>query len=277
MPISSRPDGTPIRDLHPLRRIMPFIMPGRNEAFVLFDQAVDVEPVNRFLAERNRRRPADRQITLFHTVLRAIGLALHEFPRLNRFIAGSRLYDRRGIWLSFSAKKRLERDAPIFTAKLAFDPAEPLDGMVDRIYGLLAEGRSERPTRSEREARGFLRLPAGVLRLGTRLLRWADGHNLLPASFISGDPLYASAFIANLGSVGLDAAFHHLFEYGTTPIFVTVGRVQRVPVATDDGVVASRTVVPLRYTYDERVEDGFYAARALERLKAMLEDPSQLG
>jgi len=31
----------------------------------------------------------------------------------------------------------------------------------------------------------------------------------------------------------------------------------------------------LRYTYDERVEDGFYAARALERLQALLEEPER--
>jgi hypothetical protein len=32
----------------------------------------------------------------------------------------------------------------------------------------------------------------------------------------------------------------------------------------------------MRYTYDERVEDGFYAARALERLAACLNDPATL-
>ena len=32
----------------------------------------------------------------------------------------------------------------------------------------------------------------------------------------------------------------------------------------------------MRYTYDERVEDGFYAARALERLAACLAEPATL-
>jgi pyruvate/2-oxoglutarate dehydrogenase complex dihydrolipoamide acyltransferase (E2) component len=43
-----------------------------------------------------------------------------------------------------------------------------------------------------------------------------------------------------------------------------------------DGSIASREVFSLRYTYDERVEDGFYAARALERLQALLEEPESL-
>jgi hypothetical protein len=124
--------------------------------------------------------------------------------------------------------------------------------------------------------KGFLRLPAPLLRLAVRLQRVLDGWNLLPWALIKDDPLYASAFIANLGSVGLDAAYHHLYDYGTIPIFVTMGRVQRAPLVRDDGSVASDEVFRLRYTYDERVEDGFYAARALERLAACLADPREL-
>jgi hypothetical protein len=115
-----------------------------------------------------------------------------------------------------------------------------------------------------------------VLRLGVRVVRRLDAWGLLPASFSADDPLYASAFVANLGSVGLDAAYHHLYEYGTIPIFVTLGRLHRAPLVRADGSLGIREVFTLRYTYDERIEDGFYAARALERLQALLETPAQL-
>lgn len=276
MPLIARRDGTPIPDLNPVRRIMPFLMPGRNGAYVLFEQTIDAGPAARFLEAANARRPQDRPITLFHLVLRAIGLGLAAFPRLNRFVAGSRLYQRNGIWLAFSAKKRLDRDAPIFTAKIPFQADERLATMVDRLYDVLGEGRSGRESATDREIRFLLRLPAPFLRLGVRIIRWLDAYNLLPASFIENDPLYASVFIANLGSVGLDAAHHHLYEYGSIPIFVTVGRLHRAPVVVPDGSVSSREVFVLRYTYDERVEDGFYAARALERVSAVLESPEQL-
>ncbi|HLK10570.1 MAG TPA: 2-oxo acid dehydrogenase subunit E2 [Candidatus Binatia bacterium] len=275
MPLRRRPDGTPVAGLHPVRRIMPFLMPTRNEAFVLFEQEIAVAGARAFLAAANAGRPAGREITLFHLVLHALGTALAEFPRLNRFVAGSRLYDRRGIWLSFSGKQRLDRDAPIFTAKVPFTSGEPIGAMVDRIVEAIGEGRSGRESATDREIRTVLRMPAPLLRLGTRLVRWLDGRNLLPAGFVAGDPLYASAFVANLGSVGLDAAYHHLFEYGTIPIFVTIGRVRRVPRARPDGAVGVLDVLPLRYTYDERVEDGFYAARALERVQALLEEPDR--
>jgi len=215
-------------------------------------------------------------VTLFHLVLRALGVIFTEFPRLNRFVSGSRLYQRRGVWLAFSGKQRLERDAPLFTAKIPFDPAERLDGMVERILASLGTGRSGRETATDREIKTFLRLPAPVLRFGVRAARRLDAWGMLPASFTAGDPLYASVFVANLGSVGLDAAYHHLYEWGTIPVFVTIGRLQHVPVVLPDGTVTSREVFTLRYTYDERIEDGFYAARALERLQALLESPEQI-
>jgi len=276
MPLFRRPDATPVAGVHPVRRIMPFLMSTKNGAFVLFEQQVASEPSARFLATFNADRPPNRQATLFHLVLRAVGLVLTDHPRLNRFVAGSRLYQRHGVWLSFSAKQRLERDAPIFTAKIPFDAAEPLGALVDRAHGVVAEGRSGRESATDREIKAFLRVPAPVLRVGVRAVRRLDAWGLLPASFTANDPLYASVFVANLGSVGLEAAYHHLYEYGTIPIFVTIGRVRSIPVVLEDGRVTGRQIVTLRWTYDERIEDGFYAARALERLQALLETPEQL-
>jgi len=129
---------------------------------------------------------------------------------------------------------------------------------------------------SDREIGLLVRLPRFALRAVTWLQPRLDRLGLLPARLVEDDPLYASAFVANLGSVGLDAAYHHLFEYGTVPIFVTMGRVHRAPLVHDDGRVGSHEVFVLRYTYDERIEDGFYAARALEALAGYLADPAAL-
>jgi hypothetical protein len=85
--------------------------------------------------------------------------------------------------------------------------------------------------------------------------------------------MYASAFIANLGSLKLDAAYHHHYEYGNIPIFVTVGRVHDAVVARADGTVGTRKEVVLKWNFDERIEDGLYAARALELLRARLAAP----
>jgi len=275
MPIVTRRDGGPADGLSSLQRIMPFLMPRRNDAYVLFEQQIDTTAPKRLLARLNADRPDDTRVTLFHCVLRALGIALTEFPRLNRFIVGGRVYDRRGVFLSFSAKRRLDRDAPVFSSKLAFDARESLVAMSERLHAELRRGRRGE-TASDREIRTLLPLPGPVLRALVWVQRRLDAWNLLPERLLADDPLYASAFVANLGSLGLDAAYHHLFEYGTIPIFITMGRVHRAPVVHDDGSVGSREIFVLRYTYDERIQDGFYAARALERLAEILGDPEQL-
>jgi hypothetical protein len=269
-------DGTPVPNVHPVRRIMPFIMPSKNGAFVLFEHDIPTAPLLAFLSGVNRDRPREKPVTMFHCVLRALGVALTDFPRLNRYVAGSRLYARKGVWIAFSAKQKLERDAPLFTAKVDVRTGEPIGPFVDRVLAVLGEGRSGKETAADREIKTFLRLPGPVLRAAVKLQRVLDAWNLYPSSLLVDDPLYASAFVANLGSVGLDAAFHHLYEYGNIPIFATMGRIHKAPVVYDNGSVGSREVFRMRYTYDERVEDGFYAARALERLAACLADPATL-
>ncbi len=114
----------------------------------------------------------------------------------------------------------------------------------------------------------LLRLPNPLLRLGIGCVRALDAMGLLPGAMLRSDPMYASVFVANLGSVGLDAGYHHLWEYGTIPIFCVLGRVRA---GADD-----RRRVVLKYTYDERTEDGLYCARSLEILRELLEKPSLL-
>jgi hypothetical protein len=276
MPIKERSDGSATPGLGNLRRMMPYLMPTRNEAFVLFAQEIDAAPTRELATRLNQARSPDRPVTQFHMLLRGLTHVLAEFPRLNRFVVGGRHYDRDGIWIAFSAKMRLDADAPVFARKMRFSPDETLLEMVDRIYEVLFDGRSGRESASDREVHAILRLPGFLRRTVVRAGRRLDALGLLPQAMVDNDPLYASAFVANLGSVGLDAAYHHLFEHGTTPIFVTMGRVHRAPYVRDDGSVASREIFALKYTFDERTEDGFYAARALERLRALLEDPARL-
>jgi hypothetical protein len=242
---------------------------------VLFEQAIPTAPLWALLERLNGERSDADRVTLFHCVLRAIGMALTDFPRLNRFVVGGRLWERRGIWLALTGKQRLDRDAPVFSIKVRFDPTESLVDFAERLQRTLRQGRKGEAA-SDREIGLLVRLPRFLLRAIMWLQPRLDRLGLLPKRLLEDDPLYASAFVTNLGSVGLDAAYHHLFEYGTVPIFVTMGRVHKAPLVHDDGRVGSHEVFVLRYTYDERVEDGFYAARALEALAAYLGDPTAL-
>jgi hypothetical protein len=239
-------------------------MRGRNESAVYFEQRVDVSRTLPWL-EAFRERTGLRA-SLLHLVVWAAGQVLHERPRLNRFTAGGRLWQRRGIWVSVSAKKALGDEHPIVVVKREIDPARGFADLVRDLLGAIAEGRSERPSATDRELSLVLKLPGFVLAALVRLQMALDRFGLLPGALLRSDPLYASLFVANLGSVGLDACWHHLYEYGNIPIFLVMGKVAEEP--------GGRRVLPLRYTFDERIEDGLYCARALELLRARVEDPA---
>jgi hypothetical protein len=203
-----RPDATLVRDLSTMRRFMPFVSPRRNESLVLFAQTIDAEPGFAFLESANASRAPERRITYFHLLLRACALALIERPRLNRFTAGGRLWQRDGVWLTFSAKRAFEDDAPILTVKRRFDGDVSLVQMVDDILDRLSAGRKGRRTQSDNEMDLMLRLPGPLIRALMWLARKADALGLYPRAMIEPDPLFTSAFIANLGSVGLAAGYH---------------------------------------------------------------------
>lgn len=261
---TTRPDARPAEGVPPYRRFMPALMPTRRASSVLLDQRVALDRTRAFLDEFNVARGA--HATVFHVVIWAIVRTLAAHPRLNRFVAGGRLWQRDGIWISYTAKKAFDEDAPLFEVKRRFEPDVSFADVVKLLHGDVAAGRDPgHVDATDRQLRVLLALPHSVRRAAVLAVNRLDALGLLPRSWIEPDPFFASVFVTNLGSVGLDAVFHHLYDYGNIPLFCAVGRVH------DDG---GHPVVSLKFTYDERVDDGFYAARALEDLRAMVEDPA---
>jgi hypothetical protein len=264
-----RRDGT-LAKVPPYRRMMPFLMRQRNESIVLFEQQLDMSRAQPWLEAWHAR--TGQHATAFHLVLHAIARVLHDRPHLNRFVAGRRIYDRRGVFMTFAAKKAFRDDAPLATVKRAFVPGESFAGMVEALNADIQVARSDAISKVDRELSVLLRLPGFLLAASVALLRWLDGLGLAPRALIGDDPMYTSAFVANLGSLQIDAAYHHLYEYGNCPLFCTVGRLAPAPVVVG-GAIEIRPSLVLRYSYDERIEDGFYAASALARVRGWIEDP----
>lgn len=272
----NRPDGTLVHDVPPTRAIMPYLMKRRNESAVYFTQEVDLGAVAPALADF-RERYDQQHVTVFHVVLGALARTLHERPGINRFVAGGRLYERRGVQLSWAAKQRFDDDGALVVVKRDFPKDEKFLDLVRDIDGRDARARTVGDHATDRELRAILALPGVARRAALAAVRTADAFGALPRWFIDGDPMFASAFLANLGSIRLDAAFHHLYEYGSIGLFCVIGPATEVPVVGGDGQWSSRPRVTLRLTYDERLEDGFYAHRSLERFQQLLEDPDELG
>jgi hypothetical protein len=272
MPLFSRPDGTLCKDVSPARRIMPFLMPTRNESAVYFTQQVDLTRTLPWLQDQAEKLGA--KVTLFHVFAYAATRTLHARPRLNRFVAGSHLYQRKGIWFSYSAKKALNDDSPLVVIKRECNPEWTFADLVKTFSGDVREGKSDKLSHVDKELSLILALPAFLIRFIIRLQFRLYDWNLLPQAFIRPDPMFASMFIANLGSIKLEAASHHLYEYGNIPIFAVLGRIHKPVVADHDGNPVTRTMAEIKYTLDERTEDGLYCAQSLDLLRHMVEDPA---
>lgn len=266
-----RPDGVPVRDLHPMRRLMPVLMPARNSAAVYYHQQLDLTQTLPWLAARSTATGV--RTTLFHLIQFAMLQTLVQRPELHRFVAGRRIYQRKRYELSYAVKKKLDDKAAMTAVKLELQPTDTFAEVVAKADAIIGDGRGSKQLPAETETALATRLPVWALGWLIALQRQLDAWNVLPAALTRHDPLYASVFMANLGSIGLEAPFHHLFEWGTVPIFVVVGRTKQAPWVDDAGQLEVRPCVDLRYTYDERIADGLYCARSLDILRRIVERP----
>lgn len=268
--LTTRPDGTLVTNLSATRALMPLLMERRSEATVFFEQELDVTETMRFVDAWNAAHPEER-ITLFHVFMWAIAATLHERPRLNRFVSGGRIYQRRGVHLSFAAKKKkLDDDAALVTIKREVAPGASMAEVAAVLHADIRTGRDDAPRPEDREVELSTRFPTFLVKLVLKGMQLLDRWNLLPASVIAHDPLYTSVFVANLGSLGIDAAFHHLYEWGNCPFFAALGKTRTV--RTDEG---ARQVATIRYAFDERIDDGLSCARSLELLRRRVEQPAE--
>jgi hypothetical protein len=276
MPLFRRADGVVMKRLPPVRVLMPYLMRGRNESVVYHEYVLDLTRTTPWLKAYNDARPGGPKATLFHLFLWGCARALHERPGLNRFVNNGRIYERKGVQLSFAAKRGFRDDAPLATIKKEFPKDEPFEECVQRLAAHIKEGRGDKPRPVDKEVKLVTRLPGWLLHAALALLRFLDRHNLLPGFMMRTDPMYASLFAANLGSVGIDNTFHHLYEYGTVSLFGVLGTTGPKLFVGADGKPEVREAVQVRWTFDERVNDGLYCVGSLQIVKDSVEDPERV-
>ena len=93
-------------------------------------------------------------------------------------------------------------------------------------------------------------------------------HGIYPEDLKKGDPNYTTCLLANLGSIKADSCYHHLSNFGTNSMMITIGTMQKD--------ANGRDVVDITATLDERIADGFYFARSLQFGKYLIEHPQYL-
>jgi pyruvate/2-oxoglutarate dehydrogenase complex dihydrolipoamide acyltransferase (E2) component len=274
MPLFRRSDGVLVKDESLVRRMIPYLMRGRNESAIYHTEVIDMSKLRPWMRAYNRAHP-NEPVTLFHLVLFGVGRALNVRPGLNRFVSGGRIYQRKGVHLSFAAKKKMDEKSPLVTVKLEFPETEPFPETVRRIKESIGEGRSDRESTVDKELKFFLALPHLMLRGVIAIARFLDRWNLMPASMIKSDPMYTSAFVANLGSIGIDRTYHHLYEWGNASLFAVIGVPRKVVTVGAGDKMVVKEMVEVRWTFDERINDGFYCGLAMKHAARVIEDPEK--
>ena len=268
-----RKDINITKDIPPFRKILNSLTPSRNAAIIYFTQTLDI--TNTEIWMQGYQESTGRKINFLHLYVTIVGREFYKHPRLNRYVTGNRFYQRDGVTISVSAKKKKENGGKIVLLKLPVFAQDTVDAVQDRFLKMLGEGRDQEEIYQEKETRLFSKLPGFVLRGALRLIRLLDKFHLLPGFFVDPDPLYSSIVVANLGSVGLDAAYHHLYEYGNCPFFAVIGKTYET-VVVKDGKTEIRKFVDIKYSFDERVEDGLACGYGLAALQRMIENPELL-
>jgi hypothetical protein len=276
MAFKKRRDGIYLKKLPAFRRIFPYLMPTRDESVIFANQKIGVDRLLDWLEKLNRGREKSERISFFHCVLTAAARVLRLRPQLNRFVAGKRIYRHKDITITFIVKKAMTEEADESEARVVFTGEETLAEVRDKVNGHIERARGAEKGSDDKLIEFVGGLPRPILNFVDRLFRWLDYHNLMLGFLMETIPLYTSVYLANLGSINLNAVYHHLYEYGTASTFAVIGKIHKEPWVDERDRISVRRCVEMSFTLDERVSEGFYYARSIALLTALLEHPELL-
>ncbi len=267
-----RRDGTLIRDIDGMHYVMPLMYPNRcdNEAYMTINICVD--NTEAFIRQMNRENPENR-ITMFIIIITAILKTIALRPQMNRFIANKNVYQRNELTAAFTVKKTFSDDGDETLARIEASYDDDIFTLANKIneqIALCKTGTDESTDAME----VIKKLPFKHL-IGA-IARFLDRHGWMPRSVIATDPYQCSVVLTNLGSIGMNIGYHHLMNWGTTSLFLVVGKKHNRAHFDQDGNMNMKRELSLSFTIDERISDGYYYARSLKLLKKLIENPELL-
>lgn len=269
-----RADGRAIRNLDPFMRVMPSIMKKRSDAHVFYKHDVDCEILEKFV---RRKRVEGINISYMEIIIAALLRTLALRPFLNRFIVNGATFARYGYDISFAIKKELRDDAEETTIKLHFKGTESLSDISAAIKEAVVGNKgSGKENETDALAKLITKPPLFLIKCLVAFIMWMDRHNIMPKAILEASPFHTSLFVTNMRSIGLDAIYHHIYDFGTTGLFVSMGKEERRAVVDKDGQILARKMMTLGVVGDERICDGLYFANSLKCALKFLGNPELL-
>ena len=272
-----RTEGRRIRSIEPMAVVAPFIMPSRTGAQNLFQDSINVAAIEHFV----HKKRADDLIGfgIMHVLIAAYVRTISQRPGINRFLSGLRLYARHNIEVVMAVKKEMTLEAEETMMKFFFDRDATVIDVYNQMTQQIEEYRNKRVEKEsafDKIAQQFGFMPNFQLRAVVAFLNWLDFHNLLPERLRRLSPFHCSVVFSSMGSLGIRPVFHHLYDFGNTPVFITFSAMRRSQEVARDGTVTNIRNLDLAVTTDERICDGFYYASAFHELHKYLENPELL-
>lgn len=269
-----RYDGRRVRHSDPTNMIIPFIMRERNDAEVFFDAEVNMSRIDELI--REKRKNGEEARTLDY-IIAIIVRTISQYPRMNRFIAGRRCFARDNILISMVIKREFNTHTPETAVKFEFDPKSTVSDISKKIDETIEKTKQKDDVNSTDKLMKTLNgLPRCLFSFAVWFMRFTDFYGILPKAVHNASPFHTSVFITNMGSIGAEPIYHHIYNFGSTSLFIAMGNKRKQRVIGKDGKIQERKVMKLRFVADERIADGYYLAVALKYFSNLFEHPELL-
>ena len=272
-----RSDGRRIRTLAPMAQITAYFQVERNTCSNFFEESFEITHIDRYIRQKRREGLTDFGIT--HVLLAAYVRGVAKYPQLNRFISGQKVFSRGDdIQYCMVIKKEMSVDSPDTSIKVHLNPRDTAADVYNKLNAAVESVKATKELDSNLDSliMTLNLIPSVVLKFVVWLLKLLDYFGLLPKFLLELSPFHGSLFFTSMGSLGIPPIYHHLYDFGNLPVFGAFGCKRRALEVQEDGSVAQRKYIDVKFVLDERICDGFYYATFFKHYRRLLRNPEVL-
>ena len=273
--MGDRFDAKYLKDTDSMHFIMPFMFPNRCDNETFFSFKIDLTRVNEYIAKKNADHP-EYKYNLFQCLIAAPLKTITLRSKLSIFIHDRKMYKRNEISAAFTVKQEFSDDGGEVLAFIHSKPDWTIDDLHNELHRQLLKLKNKSYVdESTGVMDKFNKLPKFISRPIISAICGLEKKGMILPALVETDPYHSTVNFANLGSIGLPSGYHHLTNWGTTSLFVVVGKAGRMPFYENDQVVF-KDGVELNMTVDERIADGYYFSKSMKILQYFLQNPELL-
>jgi hypothetical protein len=249
-------------------------MRTRGDASNYFKDSVEISETEKFL--RAKRAEGYKGLGMLHLFIAAYIRVISQKPQLNRYITGQRAYARKNIEIVMTVKESMAESAGETSIKVLFDPRDTIFDVYTKMNKAIDGVKNGSDNATTNVADIMTKIPRLIFKFAIWFLNLLDYFNLLPNSLLNASPFHGSMIITDMGSIGIPPIYHHLYNFGNLPVFISFGIKRRAYEMNKEGVVEEKRYVDYAMVCDERICDGYGYAQGLKLLKNCLMHPEQL-